>query len=149
MPRRNRTSSGEEDEEDVPVQRSKKPSSSSSSNRMVKPDPDEDEDGPSSEPPKSKKSKTSNAAGKETAGGGLIEINAEGDKFIKLSEYRRITVRKFKGKTLVDFREVYKDKSTGEMKPGAKGISLNPEQWEFIKANIANIDDMIASVSEK
>ncbi|OCF43172.1 hypothetical protein I317_03016 [Kwoniella heveanensis CBS 569] len=144
MPRRKRDSD-EEDEEDVPVQRSKKPSSSRATAKV---DPDEDEDG-SSEPPKIKKSKTSTAKDGKNAREATIETNAEGDKFIKLSEYRRITVRTFKGKTLIDIRETYKDKNSGEMKPGAKGISLNPEQWEFIKANIANVDDMIASVSEK
>ncbi|OCF36682.1 hypothetical protein I316_01278 [Kwoniella heveanensis BCC8398] len=142
MPRRKRDSD-EEDEEDV---RSKKPSSSRATAKV---DPDEDEDG-SSEPPKIKqKSKTSTAKDGKNVREATIETNAEGDKFIKLSEYRRITVRTFKGKTLIDIRETYKDKNSGEMKPGAKGISLNPEQWEFIKANIANVDDMIASVSEK
>ncbi|WVQ99261.1 hypothetical protein IAU59_006393 [Kwoniella sp. CBS 9459] len=148
MPRRAR-STDEEDEEDVSVRQSttSKPSSSRTSGAVrVKPDPDEDG---SPEPPKSKKAKTGKNDDRYSAGDAKIETNAEGDKFIKLTEYRRITVRKFKGKTLVDLRDMYKDKATGEIKPGAKGIALNTEQWEFIRANIANVDDMIASVSEK
>ncbi|WVQ72746.1 hypothetical protein IAR50_002306 [Cryptococcus sp. DSM 104548] len=78
-----------------------------------------------------------------------IEETAEGDPFFKLSEYRRVAVRTFKGKTLIDIRETYKDKTTGEMKPGSKGISLTPEQYEILKNNIGSIDQMIDKVEKK
>lgn len=35
-----------------------------------------------------------------------IRINEEGDSFFELSKTRRVTVRQFKGTTLVDIREV-------------------------------------------
>ncbi|NWW40274.1 TCP4 polymerase, partial [Panurus biarmicus] len=31
----------------------------------------------------------------------------------------------------------------GEMKPGRKGISLNPEQWNQLKEQISDIDDAV------
>ncbi|TYJ57041.1 hypothetical protein B9479_002320 [Cryptococcus floricola] len=86
-----------------------------------------------------------------------IEETAEGDPFFKLSDYRRVTVRTFKGKTLIDIRETYKDKASGEMKPGSKGISLTPEQasecvafkYQVLKSNIGSIDQMISKVEKK
>lgn len=39
-------------------------------------------------------------------------------------------VRKFKGMIFIDIREYYDAK--GEMKPGKKGIALNPAQWEVL-----------------
>lgn len=38
-------------------------------------------------------------------------------------------VREFKGMILIDIREYY-ETADGEMKPGKKGIALNPAQWE-------------------
>ncbi|CAM9129993.1 unnamed protein product [Choristocarpus tenellus] len=32
--------------------------------------------------------------------------------------------------TLVDIREFYEDRASGELKPGKKGISLQAAQWE-------------------
>ncbi|KAK8864258.1 hypothetical protein IAR55_001504 [Kwoniella newhampshirensis] len=87
----------------------------------------------------------------QTRGGTEVEIeeNGDGDQYFTLSEYRRLTVRKFKSMILIDVRETYKDKSTGDMKPGAKGISLTTEQWEVLKNNIDSVDDMVAKLNEK
>ncbi|EAL23468.1 hypothetical protein CNBA1170 [Cryptococcus deneoformans B-3501A] len=74
--------------------------------------------------------------------------NDDGEEFFKLSEYRRLTVRTFKGKTLVDIREMYKDKSSGALKPGSKGISLTAEQWEILRNNIQNVDEMVKKVQK-
>ena len=49
-------------------------------------------------------------------------------------------VREFKGKTYIDIREYYVDKSTMETKPGKKGISLNCEQYQKLKSIISEID---------
>lgn len=87
--------------------------------------------------------------------------NANGEAFFYLSKTRRVTVRQFKGKTLVDIREVrttmslcavsfcIERKSThhnsqlirllqfyekdGKVLPGKKGISLNLEQYEALR----------------
>eukprot|EP01135_Chromosphaera_perkinsii_P001798 Nk52_evm67s210 gene=Nk52_evmTU67s210 len=56
-----------------------------------------------------------------------------------LSRTRRITVREFRGKTLVDIREFYTDNS-GELRPGKKGISLPLEQWKELKKLSTDID---------
>ncbi|WWC94020.1 hypothetical protein V866_000858 [Kwoniella sp. B9012] len=135
----NMSSSGDEVSEVKPDVSSK----ASSSKRA------QDQDGPEGTGrPKNKKSKSSNS--KESSGGEVeIEENEDGDSFFKLSEYRRLTVRTFKGKVLIDIRETYKDKSTGQIKPGAKGISLTKEQWDVLKSNIDNVDDMIVKVNEK
>nr|XP_031857813.1 uncharacterized protein CI109_006756 [Kwoniella shandongensis]KAA5524885.1 hypothetical protein CI109_006756 [Kwoniella shandongensis] len=95
---------------------------------------------------KSKKSRPSENSGAASV---AVEENEEGDEYFKFSEYRRLTVRTFKSKTLIDIRDMYKDKTTGATKPGAKGISLTPEQWDLLKSNIATVDDMVAKVNEK
>ena len=58
-------------------------------------------------------------------------IKTKDEIAIKLDDKKRITVRKFKGKLLVDIREFYNDK--GEMKPGKKGIALSKENWNKLK----------------
>ncbi|CEL53775.1 RNA polymerase II transcriptional coactivator SUB1 OS=Saccharomyces cerevisiae (strain ATCC 204508 / S288c) GN=SUB1 PE=1 SV=1 [Rhizoctonia solani AG-1 IB] len=57
------------------------------------------------------------------------QINAEGDTYFEISGKRRVTVRSFNGLKLVDIREMYTDKASGELKPGKKGISLSEEQF--------------------
>ena len=39
-------------------------------------------------------------------------------------------MRSWKGRTFIDIREWYVDKSTMDTKPGKKGISLTPEQYQ-------------------
>ncbi|KAH7334495.1 transcriptional Coactivator p15-domain-containing protein [Rhizoctonia solani] len=57
------------------------------------------------------------------------QTNAEGDTYFEISEKRRVTVRAFNGSKLVDIREMYMDKASGELRPGKKGISLSEEQF--------------------
>ncbi|WVO16348.1 hypothetical protein L204_104023 [Cryptococcus depauperatus] len=85
-----------------------------------------------------------------TKSGEEVEVgkNEAGESFINLSEYRRVTVRMFKGKVLVDVREMYKDKSSGAMKPGNKGISLTREQWQILKSNADVVDELIGKAQE-
>ena len=52
-------------------------------------------------------------------------------------------VREFKGKTYIDIREYYTDKSTMEMKPGKKGISLNVEQYSKLKTLLDDVDSKL------
>ncbi|KAL0250665.1 hypothetical protein I308_102848 [Cryptococcus tetragattii IND107] len=99
--------------------------------------------------PKAKKAKKASEEIAESSGESVeIENNDDGEEFFKLSEYRRLTVRTFKGKTLVDIREMYKDKSSGALKPGSKGISLTAEQWEILRNNIQNVDKMVKKVQK-
>jgi hypothetical protein len=70
----------------------------------------------------------------------LTKKNGEGESYWEISAARRATVRKFKKTILVDVREYYADKASGESKPGNKGISMTPEQWEALKAAIPLID---------
>ncbi|KAF5836366.1 transcriptional Coactivator p15-domain-containing protein [Dunaliella salina] len=64
----------------------------------------------------------------------------EGDSYtLALSGMKKLAVRTFKGKVLIDFREYYKDKSTGEEKPGKKGLSLQREQWMALKAALPQL----------
>jgi Transcriptional Coactivator p15 (PC4). len=58
------------------------------------------------------------------------ETNEQGEQFFDLTGKKRFTVRKWKGKVLLDIREFYE--SNGEMKPGKKGISLNLEQYKIL-----------------
>jgi hypothetical protein len=42
---------------------------------------------------------------------------------------------------LIDIREYYKSKEPGaEEKPGKKGIALNQEQWDSLRAQVEAID---------
>jgi len=50
-----------------------------------------------------------------------------------------ICCRLFKKFTLIDIREYYNDKKTDELKPGKKGISLNPTQWFALQKEEDNI----------
>ena len=55
---------------------------------------------------------------------------------------RYIGIRNLKRKALIDIRECWMDPE-GEIKPGGKGISLNPEQWSQLKEQISDIDDAV------
>jgi Transcriptional Coactivator p15 (PC4) len=55
-------------------------------------------------------------------------------------------VKAYKGKPLIDIREFYNDKSTGELKPGKKGISLTSEQYIQLKSSLSEIDDALAEI---
>ncbi|EME27694.1 Activated RNA polymerase II transcriptional coactivator p15 [Galdieria sulphuraria] len=67
--------------------------------------------------------------------------DCDGYPFFELSKTRRVTVRKFSGKMLVDIREYYNNGET--LAPGRKGISLSIEQYEKLKSYLADIDDAI------
>jgi hypothetical protein len=61
----------------------------------------------------------------------------------KIGPTRQVEVRKFKGQILVDIRETYIDKTSGEEKPGSKGIALKPEQWEALLKQAQQISQYV------
>jgi hypothetical protein len=50
---------------------------------------------------------------------------------VQLSDMRFVDVSKFKGRTLINIREYYKDKDD-MVRPGKKGISLSVDQCIFV-----------------
>jgi len=74
-----------------------------------------------------------------------IEVTKD-EIIIHLDNKKRLTLRKFKGKLLIDIREYYYDKMDGTFKPGKKGIALNKENWDNIKKHISNIDEGIENM---
>ncbi|KVH88794.1 RNA polymerase II transcriptional coactivator KIWI-like [Cynara cardunculus var. scolymus] len=67
----------------------------------------------------------------------------EDDIFIcDVSKNRRVSVRNWQGKVVVDIREFYmKD---GKQMPGKKGISLSMDQWKELRAHVDEIDKALA-----
>ena len=66
-----------------------------------------------------------------------------GDETVfNLSNNRRVTVREFRGKTLIDIREYYTD-AAGDLKPGKKGLSLTVEQYEKFLELIPKINEIL------
>ncbi|KAJ7945114.1 RNA polymerase II transcriptional coactivator [Quillaja saponaria] len=60
----------------------------------------------------------------------------------EISKNRRVTVRNWQGKIVVDIREFYvKD---GKQMPGKKGISLTMDQWNVLREHIEEIDKAVA-----
>lgn len=80
-----------------------------------------------------------------------------------LSCHRRVCVREFKGKLLIDIRELYEVRhrlllskpvaarrrtayylqKNGEWKPGLKGLALSPEQWELLRSKAAEVSKAV------
>ncbi|XP_067288811.1 SUB1 regulator of transcription a [Pseudorasbora parva] len=71
--------------------------------------------------------------------------SSKNDNMFQIGKMRYVSVRDFKGKVLIDIREYWMDQE-GEMKPGRKGISLNPEQWNQLKEQINEIDDAVKKI---
>ncbi|KAF9389114.1 Transcriptional coactivator [Podila verticillata] len=74
--------------------------------------------------------------------------NADGSTTFELSndKKKRLAVRKWEGRVLVDIREYYKDKSKNDMMPGKKGISLNSDQFQFILEHANEIAQAIKAL---
>ncbi|XP_043105913.1 SUB1 regulator of transcription a [Puntigrus tetrazona] len=71
--------------------------------------------------------------------------SSKNDNMFQIGKMRYVSVRDFKGKVLIDIREYWMDQE-GEMKPGRKGISLNPEQWNQLKEQMGEIDDAVRRI---
>lgn len=62
-----------------------------------------------------------------------------------LDKKKQVLVKQFNGINLVDIREFYTDKATGEKKPGKKGIALSEDAW---RALIDSRDEVTAALQE-
>jgi len=76
-----------------------------------------------------------------------IRTNNEGEKYVDLGKKKRATLRSFKGIPLLDIREFYGP--DGDEKPGKKGISLAPEQWETLWGASSTIDQLFRELKKK
>ncbi|XP_043540264.1 SUB1 regulator of transcription a [Chiloscyllium punctatum] len=78
----------------------------------------------------------------ESSGGAKCAKSDKDDNLFQIGKMRYVSVREFKGKVLIDVREYWMNQD-GEMKPGKKGISLLPDQWNQLKEMIPDIDDAL------
>lgn len=65
--------------------------------------------------------------------------------WIDQKRMRRVQVRSFKGKPLVDIREMYM--GNNGIAPGKKGISLSIPEWRSLKKLISRVDDEIMKIT--
>ena len=92
--------------------------------------------------------------------------NDEGDSYFELDRYKRVTIRQFRGKTLIDIREYYENNKVGKIMPGKKGniffklksylvsnldcvsgICLSPTLWNTLKNLMEEIDGAVREIS--
>ncbi|XP_077572186.1 activated RNA polymerase II transcriptional coactivator p15-like [Stigmatopora nigra] len=114
-------------------------SSGSDSNSDVETKAKRKKAAPAEKPAKKPKTESGKAGGSSKG-----DSNTE-DNMFQIGRMRYVSVREFKGKVLVDIRE-YWTNTDGEMKPGKKGIALNPEQWNQLKDHISEIDEAIKRI---
>ncbi|XP_017888705.1 activated RNA polymerase II transcriptional coactivator p15 [Ceratina calcarata] len=86
--------------------------------------------------PEEKEEKTAKKAKKQSG-------DDEDDSW-DLGNNRKVMVRDFKGKLLVDIREMYFD-NAGNTKPGKKGIALTMPQWRKLLDIIEDVDEAVKS----
>lgn len=67
---------------------------------------------------------------------------------IELDKKKQVTVREFNGIKLVDIRDFYVDKQSGEKKPGKKGISLTEETWKKLLELQQDINNALEDLGE-
>ena len=78
--------------------------------------------------------------------GGVSARAALPEARFDLGGLRKVAVRMFKGRLLVDVREYYSRAGEDEHRPGKKGIALTAEQWGELKRQV---DDIDAAVQER
>jgi hypothetical protein len=74
-----------------------------------------------------------------------MAASAKNSDMFKLSSKRFVSVKTFRNKTMIDIREYYIEKESGELKPTKKGILLPIDQWSQLKSIIDTIDAKIAA----
>ncbi|KAH9613845.1 hypothetical protein KSS87_000382 [Heliosperma pusillum] len=70
--------------------------------------------------------------------------NGDDDNIVvcEISKNRRVSVRTWQGKVVVDIREFYS--KDGKQMPGKKGISLTMDQWKVLREHVEEIDQAVA-----
>ena len=72
-----------------------------------------------------------------------MKKDADGNFFFDLNTKKRVTVKEFRGKIMVDIREFYQPAgaTNGESLPTKKGVCLTQDAWESLikQANIINM----------
>ncbi|KAF5317170.1 hypothetical protein D9611_003962 [Ephemerocybe angulata] len=101
-------------------------------------------DDESDDKPVSKKSKRA----EEGSGSIKVSKNKDGEKYLDLGKKKHATVRSFKNIPLLDIREFYVDKASGEDRPGKKGISLTLDQWNTLKEATSTIDKLFLELKK-
>jgi hypothetical protein len=76
-------------------------------------------------------------------------INNMEEIVFSFATMRKVTVGMFKGKLLVNIREYYNDKDTGEEKPGMKGVALSKEQWISFFSQKDAINSVLATAAKQ
>lgn len=88
-------------------------------------------------------------SGPSSSNGGGSGGLAAADAVFDLGKNKRVTVRQFRNVNLIDIREYYMDTSTGEMKPGKKGISLTEDLYDELLKHRLNIDEALRRFGSK
>lgn len=65
---------------------------------------------------------------------------------VSLSNRRKATISQFKGRKFADIREYYE--KDGMLKPGQKGISLSPDQFEKLRQNLSQLTSTLESAAK-
>eukprot|EP00127_Corallochytrium_limacisporum_P007276 Clim_evm17s246 gene=Clim_evmTU17s246 len=66
----------------------------------------------------------------------------DGSIVFELTAKRRVQVKSFRGRVMVDIREYYLT-DDGDMRPGKKGLSLPLDQWRTMQSIMPDIEDAI------
>ncbi|KNA09844.1 hypothetical protein SOVF_149820 [Spinacia oleracea] len=73
------------------------------------------------------------------------EDDEDGIVVCEISKNRRVSVRSWQGRVMVDIREFYvKD---GKQMPGRKGITLTMDQWKVLRDHAEDIDQAVTDNS--
>eukprot|EP00392_Amoebophrya_sp_AT5.2_P000569 g570.t1 len=100
-------------------------------------------------PAASSSSSSSRAAAPPAAaanGGGQHNVtnfassSSNSEKIVLLDEAKRVTPGDYRGHKYIDIREWYKDKGSGEWKPGKKGITLSKSGWQKLITLFPTVD---------
>ncbi|CAD7974359.1 unnamed protein product [Amoebophrya sp. A120] len=65
------------------------------------------------------------------------------NKVVELGNGKRASFSQYKNRVFINVREYYLDSSTGEMKPGRKGLTLNKRDFEKLMEFFPDIDDWL------